>query len=254
MPPQNFPERLKGGVLKIAIGAGYDLMMNDALESGDVAIHLNGKMNDPATRGQHMVRDLANAGYAAVNLGVKPVVFPLITPRRQKGYAGNVIRRFEDLRGSGDVKAMSEIHRIFRRYLEEKGIPFSSVSGAHGGADGEAIANLWDLVADLAETGNELVRWAKYVDMVEDAQGKPCFVTYSQPHLVVPQRVFDSDKPFFDELFALTQEAVDFLKVKEPALFDEKYLGLPGRFRERERALMEEGIIDREGHLLEAMA
>ncbi len=236
MPPQEFPNRMSEGLIDVAICAGYDIMVNNA----GMRVHLNGEMNNPSTRTANMIEDLKEAGYLGVSLGVKPVAFPIIASRSPKYHRR--INTLDDLRQT-NVDAISEVSEVLRQYGKKKGIHFKNIRQAFGGADNQVASGLFPIGSDLLETGGNILKHARWVVPVVDEDGKMCIVTYSEPFLLVGEKPYKRDKPFFDDLFQFTKGCVEASRVNEPELFAERYVGFLQRFREKEAKLMEEGLI-----------
>lgn len=243
MPPQEFPDRMRDGLIEIAIGAGYDIMANSAGKK----VHLNGNMNDRKQRRINMLKDLENAGYRGVSLGVKPVAFPLIASKEPLNYNGEPIRTFEDLK-SANVEVISEIASIVKQYGKEKGMKFRSVKQAYGGADRQVAGGLFPVGSDLMERGSVVLENARFVAPIVDknnGQSELCIITYSEPFTLVTEQAYKRERAFFDVLFAFTEDCVTLTMEEEPELFEEKYLGFIERYKSRVAQLIKDGQMSR---------
>ncbi len=107
-PPQDFPSRLKEGLIKIVIGAGYDIQLNSA-NIADIE-YLNGSYDNPAEREKVMERQLNKIGYRGVNLELKPVTYPLLALREHK------VETLDDLKKKSDMIAISEMPNLMYKF------------------------------------------------------------------------------------------------------------------------------------------
>jgi hypothetical protein len=228
-PPQDFPDRLKRNVIKIAIGAGYDLQVDAS--SIKYIKYLNGSFSDPREREDIMKKQLELLGYKGIYLGIKPVFYPLIAHRRSE------IKTIDDITKKKDITVVSETPNIMKKFCSEKKFDIKDVRKAYGGADNQVICGLFPLGTDIVETGNSLCSYADKVRLVKDEDGKLITVIYSATWLLTTENEYKNNKKFFDELFELVKNARDDLKTKNPELFEEKFADFQARFEKEEKRL-----------------
>ncbi len=232
--PQCFPEDMKTGTVKIAIGAGFDILADSSKLK---TLHLNGQLSQREKRESVMRTDLGNMGCVGECLGIKPVIFYLISSRGN-GNDSNIVKTLNDLKRYGGP-VVTEFPHLGRTFFRQKGLDNVDVKHVYGGADDRVISGLEPTGLDLSETGQRLLDYVHDVRMVTYGDGTdPVVILFSYPWLLTTEKTYSKDKPFFDDLFMLTRNNRKILEKYEPALYEEQFGDLHTRFKEKERALV----------------
>lgn len=191
LPPQDFPERMREGVIDVAIGAGYDIQ-TDA--SGLSPLELNGDIHNSETRIEAMGVELVRCGYhPIVCLEYKPTVIAAIT-RRDSG-----VRFLGDMK-NGDVPVVTELKHIGEEFRQREGLP-GRMKPAFGGADGQALGGLVPVAFDVVETGGNMRKHQAIGTFVRDDMGEIVRITYSLPFAIARREAYNNGlRPEIEEL------------------------------------------------------
>ncbi len=225
--PQHFPTHFKTGRTVLAIGAGYDIMMEYC---GTLPFTLNGSYEDPQTRYEVMRNELKKAGFVGESIGIKPVMLPIISHRKAN------IQTLDEMRKRSDVVVASELPRTMQDYMNQKDIKVY-VHPAFSGADNDAGIWLFDVTADILETGGSLLDNIRSFRLVLDDDGNLAIMLYSIPWVLTTTDHYNRDPKFFDGVFAMTRNSRGVLGKEKPELFEERYAGFEERFTKREKEL-----------------
>lgn len=215
--PQDHPMFLEKGKIDMAIGPGYDILINYTRER----LILNGEFKEESER-ESLMRDELNkkAGYkVAVPLGFKPVVFNLVTNQKY-------LRTLHDMKKYGKrITGLTVCPHILREFFRQKKIKGEVLAG-FGAIEAMLKAGCGNVMSDVTETGRSLEDDDSLWWIVDEETGELEIVTYTGPFLVVSESGYKKESKIIDELVEKLEGdggAIEATRKQYPEMFKEKY-------------------------------
>ncbi|MBL7206231.1 MAG: hypothetical protein ISS36_01380 [Candidatus Aenigmarchaeota archaeon] len=240
--PQDHPKWLERGVIDMAIGSGYDILMD---ESDLTPLALNGSFRTSAEEREALMEsELHRAGYeAAMTLKFKPVIFNLVTKDRR-------FKTIADMKKYGkSIIGVTVCPHILGDFFWQKGIGGEVVEG-FGAIEAQIEYGCGNVMSEVTETGKSL-RDKRSGDgsehswwwVVDEQTGELEIVTHTEPCVIASKSGYQKEPRLIEELFETFRGngdigAIERLRRIHPDMFEERYVPFIKEIRDEELELL----------------